>query len=88
LAWAAARSIKMMRARVPEVLRADIYATAALVGAAAMVISCKFTRPSTSGLRYSGGTVRFLLRVISVWQHRNLPRRSSGSEEKNSEATA
>ena len=39
-------------ARVPRVLEADVYATAALVG----------------------GTVCFLLRVISVWEHWNLPK--------------
>jgi uncharacterized membrane protein YeiH len=56
---------EMMLARVPEVLRADSYATAALAGAATMVISRKFKLPATwAALR--GGTVCFLLRVISV----------------------
>jgi uncharacterized membrane protein YeiH len=68
---------EMMLARVPEVLRADIYATAALVGAAAMVIARKLKLPATWAALL-GGTVCFLLRVISVWQHWNLPKLSGG----------
>jgi uncharacterized membrane protein YeiH len=60
-------------AQVPRVLNVDIYATAAFVGAAVMVLCRKFRIPPVwSAL--SGGTVCFLLRIVSVWQHWNLPK--------------
>jgi uncharacterized membrane protein YeiH len=59
-------------AQVPAVLRADVYATAALLGSACMVLGLKLRlRPWIAAL--VGGMVCFLLRVISVWQHWNLP---------------
>jgi uncharacterized membrane protein YeiH len=64
---------QIMLARVPEVLRADIYATAALAGSIVMLISRKLKLAPTWAA-VLGGTVCFLLRVISVWQHWNLPR--------------
>jgi uncharacterized membrane protein YeiH len=60
-------------AQVPRVLNVDIYATAAFVGAAVMVLCRKFRIPPVwSAL--TGGTVCFLLRIVSVWQHWNLPK--------------
>jgi uncharacterized membrane protein YeiH len=60
-------------AQVPRVLNVDIYATAAFVGAAVMVLCRKFRiPPAWSALL--GGTVCFLLRIVSVWQHWNLPK--------------
>jgi len=68
---------EMMLARIPEVLRADIYATAALAGAIVMVLARKAKlHPTWAALL--GGAVCFLLRVISVWEHWNLPRITPG----------
>jgi uncharacterized membrane protein YeiH len=60
-------------AQVPRVLRTDIYATAALTGAAVMVISRKLKVPPTLSA-ILGGSFCFLLRIVSVWQHWNLPK--------------
>jgi uncharacterized membrane protein YeiH len=60
-------------AQVPRVLRADVYATAALAGAVVMIAARK-VRVSPTGAAMLGGTVCFLLRVISVWRHWNLPK--------------
>ncbi len=60
-------------ARVPNILRADIYATAALVGAAVMVTAGKLGL-SVRWAAISGGVVCFLLRLISLWLHWSLPR--------------
>ncbi len=60
-------------ARVPSVLQSDVYATAAMAGALVMVVGRKagLSPAAAAGV---GGTVCFLLRVIAVWQHWNLPR--------------
>ena len=63
----------VLLARIPTVLRADVYATAALAGATTMVI-CRRLKLSTTQSAFIGGSVCFLLRVISVWLHWNLPR--------------
>jgi len=60
-------------ARTPKVLEADVYATAALAGAVVMILAGKLKfSPVVAAL--SGGVVCFLLRVISVWEHWNLPK--------------
>jgi uncharacterized membrane protein YeiH len=59
--------------QIPNVLRADVYATAALAGSAVMVAALRL-RASPLLSAIIGGFVCFLLRVISVWQHWNLPR--------------
>jgi uncharacterized membrane protein YeiH len=59
--------------QVPLVLRADVYATAALGGAAVVVGARKLKLPGPLA-SILGGTVCFLLRMISVWRHWNLPR--------------
>ncbi len=60
-------------AQIPNVLRADVYATAALAGCACMVAAGKLkVNPTLAAVL--GGAVCFVLRVISVWQHWNLPR--------------
>jgi uncharacterized membrane protein YeiH len=59
-------------ARVPAVLRVEIYATAALVGAAVMVVCLKL-RLSPVVAAFVGGMVCFALRLVSVWRHWNLP---------------
>jgi uncharacterized membrane protein YeiH len=58
--------------QIPNVLRADVYATAALAGSACMIAAGKLRLPVILSA-VIGGTVCFLLRVISVWQHWNLP---------------
>ena len=63
----------LLLARVPTVLRADVYATAALAGAAVMVAGVSLGMPAT-WMTISGAVVCFVLRVVSVWQHWNLPK--------------
>jgi uncharacterized membrane protein YeiH len=60
-------------AQVPRVLNVDIYATAALVGAAVMV-ACRKAKVPPVWSALLGGSVCFLLRIVSVWQHWNLPK--------------
>jgi uncharacterized membrane protein YeiH len=63
----------ILLARIPIVLRADVYATAAMAGSAAMIISRKLGL-SPIHAAILGGVVCFGLRMVSVWQHWNLPR--------------
>lgn len=63
----------VLLARIPIVLRAEVYATAALAGAAVMVICRRLNLPAALSAAL-GGAVCFLLRVVSVWLHWNLPR--------------
>ncbi len=63
----------LLLAQVPTVLRADVYATAALAGAAVVVIGLKLKLPRTP-TAVAGGLVCFLLRMVSVWLHWNLPK--------------
>jgi uncharacterized membrane protein YeiH len=59
-------------AQVPNVLRSDIYATAALAGAAVMLGARKLRVPPVWAA-ILGGVVCFVLRMVSVWRHWNLP---------------
>ncbi len=59
-------------ARVPRVLQADVYATAALIGSACMVVGLKLKLSPVQAATV-GGAICFLLRVVSVWMHWNLP---------------
>jgi uncharacterized membrane protein YeiH len=63
----------MLLARVPAILRVDIYAVAALVGSAVMIAGIRRGMPR-AWMMAVGAVVCFLLRVVSVWQHWNLPR--------------
>jgi uncharacterized membrane protein YeiH len=63
----------VLLAQVPTVLRADVYATAALAGAAVIVLGLRLKLPRTP-MAIAGGVVCFLLRMVSVWQHWNLPK--------------
>jgi uncharacterized membrane protein YeiH len=69
------RDVLLMR--VPTVLRADVYATAALAGALVLIF-CRRLGVSSASAAILGGAVCFLLRVISVWQHWNLPKAVNG----------
>jgi len=62
----------VLLAQVPTVLRADVYATAALAGAAVVVAGRGMKLPKTA-VAMTGISVCFLLRMISVWRHWNLP---------------
>jgi len=59
--------------QVPSVLRFEVYASAALVGASYMVIATKIRFPAKLAASL-GAVACFLLRVVSVWQHWNVPR--------------
>ncbi|MGH9747538.1 MAG: trimeric intracellular cation channel family protein [Candidatus Acidiferrales bacterium] len=59
-------------AQIPNVLRADVYATAALLGSAIMIASRKLGLSNTASALL-GGVACFAIRLISVWQHWNLP---------------
>ncbi len=63
----------ILLAQVPHVLRAEVYATAALLGSAVMV-ACGRMGLSARWAAMVGGAVCFLLRLVSVWLHWNLPR--------------
>jgi uncharacterized membrane protein YeiH len=59
-------------AQVPSVLHADVYATAALAGSAAMILGRKAgLRPEWAAVL--GGVLCFTLRMVSVWRHWSLP---------------
>jgi uncharacterized membrane protein YeiH len=60
-------------AQIPNVLRADVYATAALLGSAVMIIARRRLRMGDTQSALLGGTSCFLIRLISVWRHWNLP---------------
>jgi uncharacterized membrane protein YeiH len=66
----------ILLAQVPSVLRADVYATAAITGSAVMVIALRLKLPRTLAATL-GGVVCFVLRVVSFWQHWNLPKVAS-----------
>jgi uncharacterized membrane protein YeiH len=58
--------------RVPVVLRADVYATAALVGSLVMIAARRLGLPPWAGA-LAGGAVCIGLRLVSVSRHWNLP---------------
>lgn len=62
----------VLLAQVPTVLRADVYATAALAGAVVVVVgrACRLPKTVTA---LAGVVVCFLLRMVSIWRHWNLP---------------
>ncbi|MBO9671005.1 MAG: TRIC cation channel family protein [Sphingobium sp.] len=58
--------------QVPAVLRTDFLATAAIAGAAVLVISRRFgLRPAWAAL--AGGSTCCLLRLMAIWQGWQLP---------------
>jgi uncharacterized membrane protein YeiH len=59
--------------RIPSVLRADVYATAALAGATVLVLGLRL-KMNPKFATILGSVVCFGLRVVSVWRHWNLPR--------------
>ena len=66
----------VLLARIPSVLRSDVYAAAALAGAAAMILSLRLKmRPAVATT--IGLAVCFTLRMVAVHQHWNLPKVAS-----------
>ena len=63
----------ILLAQIPGVLRFEIYATAALVGSLCMVVGRRL-RLSTNWAAGIGGVTCFVLRVVSLTRHWNLPR--------------
>ena len=63
----------MLLAQVPGVLRTDVYATAAAVGAAIMIVGLKL-RLNPTATAILGGLACFALRLVAHWEHWNLPR--------------
>ena len=59
-------------AQIPNVLRADVYATAALFGSVVMLTARKLKVGNTWSA-VLGGFACFAIRLISVWRHWNLP---------------
>jgi uncharacterized membrane protein YeiH len=62
----------VLLAHVPAILRVDIYATAALLGALALVLCRRVGLPAGIAA-FAGGGACFVLRMLSVWQHWQLP---------------
>jgi uncharacterized membrane protein YeiH len=63
----------ILLARVPLVLHTDIYATAAMAGAAVLVLARRGGLP-TAWAAALGGLACFTLRLVAVWQGWGLPR--------------
>jgi len=63
----------VLLARIPSVLHSDVYAVAALAGAASMILALKSKmRPAIATT--IGIAICFTLRMVAVWQHWNLPK--------------
>ena len=63
----------VLMTRVPGILNTDIYASAALAGAAVMVIGLALKVPRTIAMTM-GGVCCFVLRMVAVARHWNLPK--------------
>jgi uncharacterized membrane protein YeiH len=59
--------------KVPAILRVDVYASAALLGAVVMTIGVRQGH-SRGRMMFIGGGVCFALRLVAAWQHWGLPR--------------
>ncbi|HZY63181.1 MAG TPA: TRIC cation channel family protein [Edaphobacter sp.] len=59
--------------QVPGVLRTDVYAAAALAGAIIVVVCIRVKVPRGLAMSF-GAAVCFLLRMVAVWRHWNLPK--------------
>jgi uncharacterized membrane protein YeiH len=62
----------LLLAQVPLVLRADVYATAALTGAIVLIM-CRRSSLSPRLSALLGAAACFILRILAVWHHWNLP---------------
>ncbi len=59
--------------KVPGVLQSDVYAAAAMAGALVVVIGLRLKVPRWAVMT-SGALVCFILRMMAVWRHWNLPK--------------
>ena len=66
----------VLLAQIPAVLRVDVYATAALLGAAVLVASRQLGMPPAWAATL-GGTACFVLRMLAVRFHWSLPHAGS-----------
>ena len=66
----------LLLARVPLILQADVYATAALLGAA-IVVGGRAVRVPPPAAALAGGLTCFALRVVSLQLHWGLPKAAS-----------
>lgn len=58
--------------RVPVILVADFYATAALIGAAVMVAGVRLGKRPVLWMMWIGAVTCFVLRMLGYWQHWSL----------------
>jgi uncharacterized membrane protein YeiH len=63
----------VLLAQVPGVLHSDVYAAAALAGAAVVVAALKLKIPRGAAMSVGAGAC-FVLRMVAAWRHWNLPR--------------
>ncbi len=63
----------MILARVPAILRVDLYAVAAMLGATVMVVGMRLG-VSRNVMMIVGALLCFCMRELSFSQHWNLPR--------------
>jgi uncharacterized membrane protein YeiH len=63
----------VLLAQVPGVLHSDVYAAAALAGAAVVVMGLRLKMPRGLAMSLGAGAC-FLLRMVAAWRHWNLPR--------------
>jgi uncharacterized membrane protein YeiH len=62
----------ILLAEVPAILRTDFLATAAIIGAAVLIVARRL-KMSAGWAALLGGGACFILRVVAVWQHWRLP---------------
>lgn len=62
----------ILLAEIPAILRVDFLATAAIIGAAVLVIARKLGVPANIAA-LAGGATCCILRLVAVWQHWHLP---------------
>ena len=63
----------VLLAQIPAVLRSDVYAVAAIAGAAVMIAGLRLGGSRTP-MTVLGAVACFVLRMLAVWQHWNLPK--------------
>lgn len=65
----------MLVSEIPTVLRAELYAVAAIAGASVVVLGDRLDLPPTAATLIGAGLC-FGLRVLAIWRNWRLPRRS------------
>jgi uncharacterized membrane protein YeiH len=63
----------LLLSRVPAVLKTDVYAVAAIVGGVVLLVAQRLGA-GAGGAAVVGGIGCFVLRILAVWRHWNLPR--------------